>query len=196
MMLDPAILSVAFIGKRTLHYWSKASLFANPILRYILLSTGNISVDRKTNDHQALFREGTSYTEPHIMQVKDGASYAALEYIKWAQAHPERASKQPLVIVPTAIVYTNKSKYRSYVIMEFGRPISLDPYVEQYFSGEEGASRAAAKRLTCAIETQLVEMTINAPDWDTLYAARMARDLLWQDEKTINRDDFVHISQT
>jgi glycerol-3-phosphate O-acyltransferase/dihydroxyacetone phosphate acyltransferase len=108
-----------------------ASLYANPILRKILLSTGNIPVVRKSNDRQALFRgtiealshgaavalfpEGTSYTEPRIMQVKDGAAWAALEYSKWAQENPDRASDKPLVIVPCAIVYTNKSKYRSNV---------------------------------------------------------------------------------
>ncbi|TFY71016.1 hypothetical protein EVG20_g1991 [Dentipellis fragilis] len=212
MMLDPAILSVAFPVKRNLHYWSKASLFANPVVKQILLSTGNIPVDRKSKDRQGLFKgtfealargsavalfpEGTSYTEPHIMQVKDGAAWAALEYSKWARDHPERAAQEPVVIVPAAIVYTNKSKYRSYVIMEFGHPITMDPYVDQFLSPGEGEPRAAVKRLTRAIESQLVELTINAPDWDTLYAARMARDLLWEDDKTLNRDEFVHISQT
>ena len=84
-------------------------------------------MDRKSKDRQVLFRgtfealarggavalfpEGTSYTEPRIMQVKDGAAWAALEYTKWAADH---GIKGPEVhIVPTAIVYTNKSKYRS-----------------------------------------------------------------------------------
>jgi hypothetical protein len=49
------------------------------------------------------------------MQVKDGAAWAALEYSKWAQENPESAADKPLVIVPCAIVYTNKSKYRSNV---------------------------------------------------------------------------------
>lgn len=86
---------------------------------------------RKSNDRQALFRgtiealshgaavalfpEGTSYTEPRIMQVKDGAAWAALEYSKWAKENPDSAADKPLVIVPCAIVYTNKSKYRSNV---------------------------------------------------------------------------------
>jgi hypothetical protein len=47
----------------------------------------------------------------------------------------------------------------------FGTPISLDPYKEQFFSGEEGVPRLAVKRLTHTIEGQLVENTINAPDW-------------------------------
>ena len=34
------------------------------------------------------------------------------------------------------------------------------------------------------------------PYRDTLYAARMARDLLWPEERSINLDEFVTISQT
>lgn len=108
-----------------------ASLFLNPVLRKVLYSTGNIPVDRKSKDRQALFRgtiealshgnavalfpEGTSYTEPRIMQVKDGAAWAALEYNKWTRENPKHAPQEPLIVVPCAIVYTNKSKYRSYV---------------------------------------------------------------------------------
>lgn len=106
------------------------------MLSKVLYSTGNIPVDRKNKDRQALFRgavdaltrgnavalfpEGTSYTEPRIMQVKEGAAWAALEYVKWTSENPERASQDPLTIVPCAIVYTNKSKYRSYV-----RPVGI-----------------------------------------------------------------------
>lgn len=88
-------------------------------------------MDRKSKDRQVLFRgtfealarggavalfpEGTSYTEPRIMQVKDGASWAALEYTKWAADHGVKGPE--VKIVPTAIVYTNKSKYRSDVSM-------------------------------------------------------------------------------
>ncbi|PPQ85479.1 hypothetical protein CVT24_008533, partial [Panaeolus cyanescens] len=212
MMLDPVILSVGFPYRRMLNYWSKASLFAHPVMRWILFSSGNIPVDRKSKDRRilfkgtiealakgeavALFPEGTSYTEPRIMQVKDGAAWAALEYTKWAKENPDKATSQNVTIIPAAIVYTNKSKYRSAVIMEFGRPITMDPYKEQFLSSEEGAPRAAVKRLTAAIESELTEATINAPDWDTLYTARMARDLLWESERSINLDDFVVISQT
>lgn len=49
------------------------------------------------------------------MQVKDGASWSALEYMKWAKENPEKAVDKELLVVPAAIVYTNKSKYRSEV---------------------------------------------------------------------------------
>lgn len=88
-------------------------------------------MDRKSKDRQvlfhgtiqalskgsavALFPEGTSYTEPRIMQVKDGAAWAAMEYTKWAQENPDKVITPSVTIVPAAIVYTNKSKYRSNV---------------------------------------------------------------------------------
>lgn len=100
-------------------------------MRWILLSSGNIPVDRKSKDRRvllkgtldalargeavALFPEGTSYTEPRIMQVKDGAAWAALEYTKWAQENPGKAVKEEIQVIPVGIVYTNKSKYRSSV---------------------------------------------------------------------------------
>lgn len=41
----------------------------------------------------------------------------------------------------------------------------MDPYLEQFLSPDEGAPRAAVKRLTATLEQQLIEATINAPDW-------------------------------
>ncbi|CCM06106.1 uncharacterized protein FIBRA_08355 [Fibroporia radiculosa] len=214
MMIDPAVLSTMFPYQRILHFWAKASLFTNPVVKYILTSAGNIPVDRKAKDRKQLFRgtlhalshggavavfpEGTSYTEPRIVQVKDGAAWAALEYAKLAKEHPDQIASgaERVMIATAAIVYTNKTKYRSNAIMEFGPPIPVDAFLDQFMSSEEGAARAAVKRLTAALEQQLIEATINAPDWDTLYAARMARDLLWDDERNINLDDFVVISQT
>ena len=113
-------------------------MFTNAAFRYILYSSGNIPVDRKSKDRLqlfkgtfealsnglavALFPEGTSYTEPRIMQVKDGAAWAALEYTKWVKDNNVPADPN-LVIVPAAIVYTNKSKYRSNVSL--GRRVSF-----------------------------------------------------------------------
>lgn len=100
---------------------------------YILTSAGNIPVDRKAKDRRqlfggtfntlargeavAVFPEGTSYTEPHIVQVKDGAAWAALEYAKWADENPDKVKRgfERAQIVTAAIVYTNKTKYRSNV---------------------------------------------------------------------------------
>jgi glycerol-3-phosphate O-acyltransferase/dihydroxyacetone phosphate acyltransferase len=39
------------------------------------------------------------------------------------------------------------------------------PYFERVLEADEGSRRAAVKLLTNTIETRLVELTINAPDW-------------------------------
>ena len=72
----------------------------------------------------------------------------------------------------------------------------MDAYIEQFCSDVEGEPRAAVKRLTKAIESSLVSSTINGPDWDTLYAARMARDIMWEGERALDLDHFVAVSQT
>ncbi|KIY53060.1 acyltransferase [Fistulina hepatica ATCC 64428] len=211
MMLDPAILSVTFPYSRLLHFWAKASLFQNPVVRYILMSSGNIPVDRRSKDQQslfhgsftalahgaaiALFPEGTSYTEPRIMQVKDGAAWAALEYTKWNVLF-NGGRAQDVHIIPSAIVYTNKSKYRSRVVVEYGQPISMEPYKRQFLNADESSAKKVVKRLTRDIESRLVELTVNAPNWDTLYVARMARNILWDTEGSLNLDDYVATTQT
>ncbi|KAF8326546.1 uncharacterized protein EI90DRAFT_2999108 [Cantharellus anzutake] len=214
MIVDPAVLSMTFPHGRLLHYWAKSTLFGHPVAKYVLMNAGNIPVDRKQRDNQVLFRgtfealavgevvaifpEGTSYTEPRIMQVKDGVSWTALEYFKWLQG-PEGQKVPPqedLVIVPASIVYTDKSRYRSSVVVEYGKPIKVAEYARQFLSGDESVAKRAVKSLTRDIGTSLVQTTINAKNWDTLYAAKMALRILWQDEKSIRLEDWIDVYQT
>ena len=97
----------------------KSSLFEFPLAAAILSSSGAIPVTRNHSHSSSLFKstslalnhgeaigvfpEGTSYTQPRIMQVKPGAVRAAAE------------SGKGVVVVPVAIVYTDKSRYKSRV---------------------------------------------------------------------------------
>ncbi|KAG9096597.1 hypothetical protein FS749_008147 [Ceratobasidium sp. UAMH 11750] len=199
---------------RRVHYWAKSSLFKNPIVGSILRSSGVLPVDRKNKDNQVLFRstfealahgeivgvfpEGTSYTEPRIMQVKDGVAWSALEYMKWNRTKAQTGDVRPTqdaVVIPVGIVYTNKSKYRSSAIIEFGKPISVSRFESEFLSTQEGAARTCAKALTKQIQSQMLSLTINAPDWETLYSANMTRSLLWPRAKSLKITDFVPVSQ-
>ena len=81
--------------------------------------------------HQVVgvFPEGTSYTQAAIMQMLPGAAWAAVEYARHIR---EQGTGQPeqeigkgkakavevetgLMIVPVAVVYTDKSRYLSRV---------------------------------------------------------------------------------
>lgn len=182
---------------RHLSFWGKAALFKIPVLGWIMSSSGAIPVTRspdressKTSDsghskidssQSSLFKatsialqrgatvgcfvEGTSYTEPQIVQVKAGAAWAAIEYIRWIRQHNSR--KDILTIVPVGIVYTDKTRYRSRVVVVYGQPIFVDPsdmrYLPAHASDDE--ARTAVKVLTKQIEDSLRDLTINAPDW-------------------------------
>jgi glycerol-3-phosphate O-acyltransferase / dihydroxyacetone phosphate acyltransferase len=118
------------------------------------------------------------------MQIKDGVSWTALEYFKWLQGpEGENAYSGDLVIVPVSLVYTDKARYRSSVVVEcvrscpvhdcidfnayvrYGEPIPLAEYARKFLSNEDGVARGAVKSLTSEIGSRLVQMTVNAPDW-------------------------------
>ncbi len=61
-----------------------------------------------------VFPEGSSHSEPSLARVKDGASRAALEYVKWAGERKGKQEKK-LLVVPVGIVYTDKTQYQSRV---------------------------------------------------------------------------------
>ena len=62
-----------------------------------------------------------------------------------------------IIYIFSRVVLTSHDRY--------GKPITMDEYKKKFFSPEEGAPRAAVKRLTAQLEQQLTEITINAPDW-------------------------------
>ena len=72
----------------------------------------------------------------------------------------------------------------------------MDEFRAAFMSTVEGEPRLAVKRLTHRIEQEMIELTVNAPDWETLLCGKTARDLLWDDGRHINLDDFRFVSQT
>lgn len=86
----------------------------------------------------------------------------------------------------------------------------MDEFEPEFLSEEEGAARRAVKKLTRKIEIEMFKLTINASDWfvlgnscdqrlrlhrDTLYAATMARQLLWE-TKQLALTEYVDVTQT
>lgn len=146
-----------------------------------------------------VFPEGTSHTEPHLIPLKDGVAWAAMEYLAYLRGTEENQGVKegkPAVVVPVGIAYCEKNKYRSRTAVTYGTPIKATDYAEEFFAEAEGSKKAAVKRLTKAIELEMYKMTVNAPDWDTSFSARMARELLWRKEDDLALADFVDVAQT
>ncbi|ODN73335.1 hypothetical protein L202_07874 [Cryptococcus amylolentus CBS 6039] len=214
MAVDPAVLSNTIPHGHLLHYWVKDSLFKNPAVGWLLRNAGNIAVDRKNKNNQMLFRgtfealargesigvfpEGTSHTEPHLIPLKDGTAWSALEYVRYLQGTEENKgakSGKKAVVVPVGIAYVDKAKYRSSVVVHYGPPIKMEDYEASFLSSEQGADKLAVKALTKAITFEFRTMTVNAPDWNTSFAAQMARQLLWPKDN-LPLGEYVQVSQT
>ncbi|KAF9456312.1 hypothetical protein BDZ94DRAFT_1177998 [Collybia nuda] len=145
-----------------------------------------------------VFPEGTSYTQHSIVQVMPGAAWAAVEFVKWVHEQNLDEKGQELTIVPVGIVYTDKSRYLSRVCIKYGTPITVSAYTSELFNDNtdiDAASKLVVKNIMVEVEKQMKEMSINAPDWDTLYAAETARDILWENDKTLLLKDWVTVSQ-
>lgn len=210
MLLDPAVLCNA-CSKEYLHYWAKSSIFVNAYATQFLNSVGCVPVDRESKDHLglyqstfdvmelnesiAVFPEGTSHTLSHISKLKDGASFVALEYAKSLKDKPRYNRygqlAKPAAIVPVGIVYTEKSRYRSVIIVRFGKPIQMEDYLADFSK----APKATAKLVTKALEAALLSLTVNSPDWPNRKSAIMAREMLFSGENG-NMPDFVQVSQS
>ncbi|KAJ6505984.1 glycerol-3-phosphate-1-acyltransferase [Mycena vulgaris] len=166
------------------------------------------------NQAIGVFPEGTSYTEPAIAQILSGAAWAALEFMRSQHIGGKARS---VMIIPVGIVYTNKSKFRSRVHVEcatsffgyptskpedhhcrYGLPIDMASYISSsmFDAIDADAERLVVKAVMKDIETQLRKMTINGPDWETVYAAQMTRDILWEDERNVKLKDWVFVGQT
>ncbi|KAF5360274.1 hypothetical protein D9758_009131 [Tetrapyrgos nigripes] len=216
-----------------------------------------------SNGIVGVFVEGTSYTQPKILQVLSGAAWAAVEFLKW-QHERERLDMdggkkekelKELLLIPVGLVYTDKSRYMSRIRIEYGQPIPLEDYkallfpspspstssnpsstevetdpsslpssaewpsslsssyasvslsasqspisasapqpppsttsnqnISSPFSSTRLSETEIVKSLTSKIHTSLLSLTINAPDWETLYSVQIARQILWGDDDNV-----------
>jgi 1-acyl-sn-glycerol-3-phosphate acyltransferase len=102
----------------------------------------------------ALFPEGRSHSEPQPLPLKTGAARIALHAL-----HEGRAAG--LRIVPIGVVYEDKGRFRSRVVLRVGEPI--DPAPEAAVYASEG--RAAVRKLTDRIAAGLDEATPRGLAW-------------------------------
>ncbi|ORZ37957.1 hypothetical protein BCR44DRAFT_37103 [Catenaria anguillulae PL171] len=126
-----------------------------------------------------VFPEGTSYTLPHLIQFKDGLAKSALDYAKHVSTKPASSSSslssstssksRCAPIIPVAITYLSKTTWRSQVVITYGSPI--DPVAD-------GWTSRPVSELTKHVQRRIRQLGVNAPDWNTMHAARLAYSIL------------------
>lgn len=68
------------------------------------------------------------------------------------------------------------------------------PVAEVAPGGDVSGAKSAVSKLTKRIGAELHRMTIDAPDWTTWHATKMARELIWWKPGMIPMEQFVPIS--
>ncbi|KAI8873427.1 hypothetical protein GQ42DRAFT_106562, partial [Ramicandelaber brevisporus] len=161
MAVDGVIVGVNIPHNRPVHFWAKDNLYRmNKFVTWFMNGIGALPVDRAHGENSDLFvhtvkclkqggvigafPEGTSYTLPSMMDIKDGPLWSTMYFFN--ALNKERIensnvegfvgsdSDEKLVIVPIGVVYTDKSKWRSSVVVHYGKPIRPQPYAKEFLA--------------------------------------------------------------
>ena len=171
MILDPGM--VRYSCKRNLHYLAKHTLFLNRIQRWVFRHAGAIPIYRKQDDPNLvsknrdtfenayqlfeqgkcliLFPEGISLAARTLFKIKTGAARIALN------AEIKNNFTLGLKIIPVGINYSDASRFKSEVYIQYGAPISLEEYKNEAF----GDFRESVSAITTKIEESLLGLTTN-----------------------------------
>jgi len=185
-LLDP-ILITAYCG-RVVHFAAKDVLFANPLMRVLLHIAGAVPV-RRSQDHggrvdnsemfetmyavlaagraTGIFPEGVSHDSSELAPLKTGAARMAYGV---KGKHPDTR----VFLVPTGLVYFERNRFRSNVLIQFGAPIEID---QAWLDHQSRDGEKAVRELTDLIDARLRALTINAEDWEQVWVLDGVRRL-------------------
>jgi 1-acyl-sn-glycerol-3-phosphate acyltransferase len=172
-LVDP-LLIFAFIPGRP-RFLAKSTLWRHPVIAPLVILSDALPVYRHQDGVDvgrnkdtfarareilgqggtvALFPEGRSHSEPRPLPLKTGAARIALHAIA-----DDRA--EGLRVIPIGVVYEDKGRFRSRVVLRVGEPI--DPAPEAAVYAAEG--RVAVRKLTDRIASGLAEATPRGMTW-------------------------------
>lgn len=176
-LLDPALITTSC--ERVVHFAAKDVLFKSRALRVVLDAMGAVPIARRADhggavDNQdafeglfrvlgegramGIFPEGLSHDEAQLARLKTGAARVALGAF-------ERHPSAPLKIIPCGLNYTNRKRFRSSVLVQFGPAIVVD---QDRLARWKANDREEVRALTDEIESGLRALTVNSTDWDTM----------------------------
>ncbi len=177
-LLDPLLLMIAL--NRQISFWAKSTLFGNPFGKFFCESFGALPIYRKRDEGQpggptgdakernevifarsrellhqggamALFPEGKSHSESHLLELRTGAARIALS------TEAEAGWQGNMPIVPVGLWYENKSLFRTSVLLVIGQSFTLEEYAEAYALEEVQTVRTVTRRIRAGLEDVVLE---------------------------------------
>lgn len=177
-LVDPAFLLC--LAPRRVSFLAKAPLFRMPILGFLVRALDSLPVYRRQDEGEDVSKnremfvaarkllahggtigicpEGVSHDEPRLRPIKTGAARIALAAVSTGEV-------LDLTIVPAGLYYTSKTKFRSAVLLYFGKPIEVTP---AELETDENPPRSAVRELSNRIECALREVMLDAEHEESL----------------------------
>lgn len=169
--VDPTILAI--LPRKEVHFFARGDVFRKRIARYFLrslnigpmyrLQEGGLSEVRKNdrsfeeckkllseNKNVILFPEAVCVQEKRVRKLKKGLARIAF------MTEDSFDFKKDVQIVPVGLNYSQASKMRSTVFIDFGKPFSLKEYEQKY---REDKVRAI-NELTAYLQERMEELLV------------------------------------
>jgi glycerol-3-phosphate O-acyltransferase/dihydroxyacetone phosphate acyltransferase len=140
----------------------------------------------------AIYPEGTTHAEARVVRIKTGAARIALAY--------EADRPGALRVIPVGLNFEARKSFRGRVLVSFGAPVPVTPYLDAYRADPVKAVEALTTAIQWAMEAEVVHVErIEASDLvravEELYRGELAREL--QEERGLapRQIDLVRLSR-
>jgi 1-acyl-sn-glycerol-3-phosphate acyltransferase len=170
-LVDPAFL--LSLAPRRVSFLAKSPLFRMPVLGYFVRAMDSLPVYRHQDQGEDVSKnremfvaarrllagggtigicpEGVSHDEPRLRPIKTGAARIALGAVSTGEVVDLR-------IVPAGLYYTSKTKFRSAVLLYFGKAILVEPVkLEADGNPPRAEVRELSNRIECALRAVMLD---------------------------------------
>jgi len=167
-LIDSLVVAAAL--RRKVHFLAAAAMFRNPLVARFLRACGAIPVYRKEDDPDkmgpnakafaacfqaleggrliAMYPEGTTHAEARVQRIKSGAARIALGH--------EAARPGELSLIPVGLTFEARKSFLGRVLVSFGKPIPVAPYLEAHREDPCKAVDALTRAMQRAMEAELI----------------------------------------
>jgi 1-acyl-sn-glycerol-3-phosphate acyltransferase len=155
--------------ERKVHYLATAALFRNSLVGRFLRACGAIPVYRRQDDPDkmdrnldafeacfrafregrlvAIYPEGTTHAEVRVQRIKTGAARLALGY--------EAQRPRELSVIPVGLNFDARKSFRGRVLVSFGAPVAVTPYLDAYRADPVKAVEALTDAIQWSMEVRV-----------------------------------------
>ena len=114
-----------------------------------------------------IFPEGTSHDNTHLLKLKPGVAYIALEAMaNYGVKH--------INLISCGLSYFSRDEFRSDVILKFGIPIEIPESLANTFKVNK---KQAIDLVLKIVETQMKSVILTTPTYEEFMLVKMLRDL-------------------